>query len=266
MLQADSLAPDTASQIAWMKISPSPSAYENTRGFRQCRIFYGHNPEPFINEIFDRDQRIDAAIIPPSKDFKVIRWTLDAPVTHMTVQFRYAKSPEIYGMAFDNTSGIAVDNISLRGCAGLIFTSMDPRLLREMYKELNVKLFILQFGGNVVPYIADNYRYYEKWYYRQIMRLKEVCPGASVLVIGVADMAVKNGEKFESYPNLGIVNQALRSVLGHAEGHGREKFNAGLGQCGSSSCHFRLRSFHEKRICRHGADVIQCLHLRIPSF
>lgn len=171
-----------------------------------------HNPEPFINEIFDRDQRIDAAIIPPSKDFKVIRWTLDAPVTHMTVQFRYAKSPEIYGMAFDNTSGIAVDNISLRGCAGLIFTSMDPRLLREMYKELNVKLFILQFGGNVVPYIADNYRYYEKWYYRQIMRLKEVCPGASVLVIGVADMAVKNGEKFESYPNLGIVNQALRSA------------------------------------------------------
>jgi len=195
-----------------MKLSPSLSAYGNTRDFRQCRIFYGYNPEPFINEIFEKDQRIDATIIPSSKDFGVIRWKFDAPVNDIMVQFRYTESPEIYGMAFDNTSGIAVDNISLRGCAGLIFTSMDPQLLRKMYKELNVKLFILQFGGNVVPYIADNYRYYEKWYYRQIVRLKELCPEASVLVIGIADMSVKNGERFESYPNLDHVNLAIRSA------------------------------------------------------
>jgi lysophospholipase L1-like esterase len=44
------------------------------------------------------------------------------------------------------------------------------------------------------------------------MCLKELCPGASVLVIGVADMSVKNGEKFESYPNLDKVIEALRSA------------------------------------------------------
>jgi hypothetical protein len=212
MLQSDTLAPDEASRIGWIKFNPTSSAYENTRYFRQCRIFYGHNSEPFINEVFEKDQRIDATIIPPSKGFKVIRWTFDEPVSNMMVQFRYTESPEIYGLALDNTSGIAVDNIPLRGCAGLIFTSIDPQLLRDMYKELNVKLFILQFGGNVVPYIADNYRYYERWYYRQIVRLREICPGASVLVIGVADMSAKNGEKFESYPNLDNVINAIRSA------------------------------------------------------
>lgn len=212
MLQSDTILSGTDSQIGWIKFNRSPMAYENTRYFRQCRIFYGHNSEPFINEVFEKGQRIDAAIIPPSKDLKVIRWTFDQPVSDLMVQFRYTESPEIYGLALDNTSGIAVDNIPLRGCAGLIFTSIDPHLLQEMYKELNVKLFILQFGGNVVPYIADNYRYYERWYYRQILRLRELCPGASVLVIGVADMSVKNGEGFESYPNLDNVINAIKSA------------------------------------------------------
>jgi lysophospholipase L1-like esterase len=211
-LQSDTLFSETDSRIGWIKFNRAPSAYENTRTFRQCRIFYGNNSEPFINEIFERNQRIDAAIIPPSKGFNVIRWTFNEPVSDLLVQFRYTESPEIYGLALDNTSGIAVDNISLRGCAGLIFTSIDPHLLQQMYKELNVKLFILQFGGNVVPYIADNYRYYEKWYYRQIVRLKELCPGASILVIGIADMSVKNGEKFESYPNLDNVINAIKKA------------------------------------------------------
>jgi hypothetical protein len=64
----------------------------------------------------------------------------------------------------------------------------------------------------VVPYIADNYRYYERWYYRQIVRIRELCPGASVLVIGIADMSVKNGEKYESYPNLDKVIYAIKSA------------------------------------------------------
>ena len=211
-LQSDTLHSDADSRIGWIKFNRSPSAYENTQYFRQCRIFYGHNSEPFINEVFEKDQRIDATIVPPSKSFNVIRWMFDEPVSDLMVQFRYTESPEIYGLALDNTSGIAVDNVSLRGCAGLVFTSIDQPLLQEMYKELNVKLFILQFGGNVVPYIADNYRYYERWYYRQIVRLKELCPGASVLVIGIADMSVKNGEKYESYPNLDNVIYALKSA------------------------------------------------------
>jgi hypothetical protein len=211
-LQSDTLASDTTSRTGWIRLTRSASAYENTKYFRQCRIFYGQNSEPFINEIFEKNHRIDAAIIPPTQGLSVIRWIFDEPVSDITVQFRYTVSPEIYGLALDNFKGIAVDNIPLRGCAGLVFTSIDPQLLKEMYKELNVKLFILQFGGNVVPYIADNYRYYEKWYYRQIVRLRELCPGASVLVMGVADMSVKNGNDFESYANLDNVIHTLRSA------------------------------------------------------
>lgn len=211
-LDADPFRKDTTSLTAWVRFSPSPYAYANTRIFRQCRIFYGHNPEPFINEIYLGNTLNDAEIIPASNGLEVIRWEFEAPVSNLMVQFKCRKSPEIYGMALDHISGVAVDNIPLRGCAGLIFTSIDPQQLRDMYRELNVKLFILQFGGNVVPYIADNYRYYERWFYSQIIRLRELCPGASVLVIGVADMSVKDQARFVSYPNLDNVKSAVKSA------------------------------------------------------
>jgi len=211
-LESGKPAVDTTTLTGWVRFSQSPYAYDNTRYFRQCRIFYGHNAEPFINEIYLGNQLSDAEIMPVSNRLKVIRWRFDAPVSNLLVQFRCKESPEIYGLALDHFSGVAVDNIPLRGCAGLIFTSIDPQQLRDMYKELNVKLFILQFGGNVVPYIADNYRYYEKWFYSQIIRLKELCPGASVLVIGVADMSIKDQAKFVSYPNLENVKAAVKGA------------------------------------------------------
>ena len=155
---------------------------------------------------------VDAEIIPASNRLKVIRWMFKDPVNNLMVQFKCQESPEIYGLALDNTTGVAVDNVPLRGCAGLIFTSIDQQLLRDMYKELNVKLFILQFGGNVVPYIADNYRNYEKWFFSQIVRLRALCPGASVLVIGVADMSIKDRDKFVSYPNLENVKNAVKNA------------------------------------------------------
>jgi hypothetical protein len=211
-LKPDPSGEDTATITAWVKFSPSPYAYDNTRMFRQCRIFYGHNPEPFINEIYLGNTLTDAEIIPASNCLKVIRWDFDTPVSNLTVQFRCKESPEIYGLALDQNTGVAVDNIPLRGCAGLIFTAIDQQLLKDMYRELNVKLFILQFGGNVVPYIADNYRYYERWFYNQVVRLRELCPGASVLVIGVADMSVKDQTKFISYPNLENVKSAVKGA------------------------------------------------------
>jgi len=211
-LQNDESVEDTATQTGWVKFGQSPYAYQNTKYFRQCRIFYGHNPEPFINEIYTNNQLLDAEIIPATNRLKVIKWIFDEPVSNLIVQFKCKECPEIYGLALDNTTGVAVDNVPLRGCAGLIFTSIDQQLLRDMYKELNVKLFILQFGGNVVPYIADNYRHYEKWFFSQIVRLKELCPGASVLVIGVADMSIKEREKFVSYPNLENVKSAVKNA------------------------------------------------------
>lgn len=201
---------DTAE--AWITFSMSPYGYRNTRNFSQCRVFYGQNKSPFLSELYLDDQLTDADIFPASSKMNVIRWKFDSPSKKMTLRFRGQASPEIYGIALDGHKGIAVDNIPLRGCSGLFFTNFDEELMRAMYRELNVKLFILQFGGNFVPAGLSNYTGYENWFYSQIIRIKTLCPGAKILVIGVADMSVKDKNQYITNPNVEKVRDALKKA------------------------------------------------------
>ena len=210
--ETDSRIADTSNYQAWISFEKSKYAYSNTGNFTQCRIFYGYNNAPFINEIYRDNILIDADLIPPTHRLNVIKWTFDEPQSSITLKFKGSYSPEIYAIALDSKSGVAVDNVAMRGCSGTVFTQIDSELLQEMYKLLNVKLIILQFGGNVVPYIVENYRYYENWFYGQLMRIKQVCPDVSIIVIGLADMSVKEKDKYITSPNLNKVRNALKNA------------------------------------------------------
>ena len=51
---------------------------------------------------------------------------------------------------------------------------------------------ILQFGGNVVPYIRDTIaaKRYGKRFAKQLSYLKQLKPNSSIIVIGPADIAL----------------------------------------------------------------------------
>jgi hypothetical protein len=116
-------------------------------------------------------------------------------------------TPNIYGVSMDCRSGIAVDNIALRGSSGTDFTKMDKEALKQQFKDLNVGLVIFQFGLNVVPAELNNYNYYERMIFKQLKLIKSVLPNASILVISVTD-ACKNEE--ESYANIDKVRDAQK--------------------------------------------------------
>jgi hypothetical protein len=200
---------------AWVRFRSASTSYTNTRSFYQCRIFYGQNRQPFLNEIYQDGKRIDAEFFPSAKRLHVIRWNLDRPAKDITLTFKGQSSPEIYGVALDGQSGVAVDNIPMRGCSGLFFTSLDEQLIRDMYRELNVKLFILQFGGNFVPAGLPNFNGYERWFEKQLRLIRKVCPDAAILVMGVADMSEKDKTKYVTNPNVLKVRDALRTAAFH---------------------------------------------------
>ena len=208
----DTAYTDTTTSHAWISFKKSPYSAPNTRSFSQCRIFYGQNKQPFLNEILINDELYDADLIPPASSLKELKWVFDQPQQNIKINFTGPSSPEIYGISLESNSGIIVDNIAMRGCSGTVFTLIDIETLKAMYAKLDVKLFILQFGGNVVPHITDDYTYYERWFSRQIKLLESVCPDASVIVIGVADMSVKEKDRYVTYPNLEKVRHALRNA------------------------------------------------------
>jgi lysophospholipase L1-like esterase len=83
-----------------------------------------------------------------------------------------------------------------------------------MYKDLKPRLFILQFGGNVMPYIKDRkaIKNYGRWFASQIRRLQQTCPETAILVIGPSDMSTKEKDKYVTYKYLPDVVAALKEA------------------------------------------------------
>ena len=200
-----------------INLRKSNITYQRTRKFKQCRVFYGYNDGPFIAELKYKDKTLDAELIPVSRQLNTLSWDIDGALDEITISFKGADSPDIYGIALDDHSGIAVDNIPLRGSSGTDFTRTDLAFLRTMYQKLNTKLIILQFGVNLVPYITENYSYYEKQFYKQLKTLKGLRPDISIIVIGVSDMSQNKNGQYVSYPNIEKIRNAQKNAAFKAD-------------------------------------------------
>ena len=84
----------------------------------------------------------------------------------------------------------------------------------KMYNDLKPRLFLLQFGGNVMPYIKDEkaIKNYGRYFKNQILRLQMLCPDAAIIVIGPSDMSTKEKDKYVTYGYLPDVVEALKEA------------------------------------------------------
>ena len=131
-------------------------------------------------------------------------------IEELELSFHFPEGGRIYGISFESSGGLQMDNIAMRGGSGLIFTSMDQATQEAMLNHLSPGLILLQYGGNVVPYM--NARYYKRAFKRQLDFFKSVCPEAPILVIGPSDMSVRENGDFVTYPNLEKIRDALKSA------------------------------------------------------
>ena len=119
---------------------------------------------------------------------------------------------EIYAVLLDGDPGVAIDNISLRGCSGTIFTRMNESIVRQSFDLLNTRLIIMQFGGNRMPDIktTKNITPYLAELEKQIQYMRRVAPEATLLFIGPADMGRRYNGKMDTWHGLPELNDSLR--------------------------------------------------------
>jgi hypothetical protein len=143
---------------------------------------------------------------------KVYTWNLSEPLSKFTLQL--SGQGEVYGIAADGTSGVAVDNIPFRGSSGTFFTALDSAVMAAMFKQLNTRMILLEFGGNKMPSIqgAKSIEAYRNKLSEQIAWLREVCPEAKILLIGPSDMSTKVKAKLCSYPCLEPMVEAMKDA------------------------------------------------------
>ena len=209
----DTAVADTVMHTATVTLRGAPRAYGKARTFTTCKLYYGWHRTPLALEMRQGDEVISTETIEPADKLLVREWRFPSAPKDITITFTGADSPDVYGIALDGGPGLSVDNIAARGAAGYEFRRADHTVLLGRYHDLDVKLLILQYGGNVLPNLksAEEAAQYGRFFGAQIARFKQLIPGVSIIVIGPSDMSVKEGDAYVTRPFLEDVRDALKT-------------------------------------------------------
>ena len=197
-------------KTAWIKIERrSLKAYPPLR-FSRLKLMLTNSHAPTLLEVTTPTKTLFSNTLKPNAGLQELDLSMQQSSESITLSFRGSGCPEIFGLALDANTGVAVDNIPLRSSSGVDFVKANELLLRESYKLVNAKLIIMQFGANVVPQVMESYSAYEEQLYRQLALIKQLAPRVSILVAGVSDMARRSGGVLASYPNIVKIRNAQR--------------------------------------------------------
>ena len=195
---------DTPIYEASVNFSRSNIAYRNDRYYNKIRLFYGNSKEPVLAEVYADGKLIHFDKLSPSKSVQVKDWYLRKSPKEVSIKFTGKDSPDIYGISLENSRGIIVDNIPMRGASGTDFTRINYSSFSRMINMLNTKMIILEYGGNAIPFIESErqLKIYGRMFYKQLLMFKKLNKRIPIIVIGPADMSTKIDGEFETYPML----------------------------------------------------------------
>lgn len=219
----DSLIDDSLAQEGRIVLRKVGRAYGRSQRYTRCRVLFGHNRRPVTVALGVDGGIPETREYPAGTGLRIAEFTA-APRTSLDLSFTGADSPEVYGVSLESANGVVVDNIAARGAGGTELRRVDKALLKAMYDALDVKLLILQFGGNAVPHIksAQDAEDYGAWLGSQIATWRKLCGGVPVILIGPSDMSIKDGVEWTTRPWVEEVNAALRK---HALANGAAYFD-----------------------------------------
>ena len=179
----------------------------------------------------------------------------------------------VYGISQESSTGIIVDNIPMRGCLGLVFNKIDSTQLTQFYRNENVTLIIMQFGGNAIPFNEkpSTIQSIVRGLRQQVRYIQSCAPHASILFIGPSDMLTTIDGVEQSYPMVSYMDRLLHkmaleehiayfSLFRWMGGNGSMARWKEIGLAGSDGIHF-MRSGARKA----GNAVAEWLVEKIPS-
>jgi len=199
---------------AWLKIEPANYGFYRVKKFSQMNMLLGGNTKLVTITITVDSIVVLQDVIKANTFNRKIKIKFKSTPSQIKIDFEGLDSPDVYGISLESNSGVIVDNIPLRGASGTLFRGISKTQLERQYGEEPIRLVILQFGGNSVPYIdtkgrAKNFGNYFK---SNLRYLKSILPKASFIVIGPSDMATKVKGEFVTYPMLETIRNEVQKA------------------------------------------------------
>ncbi len=136
---------------------------------------------------------------------------VDQPSSSVRLHFGLYRRVPFYGISFDSSTGVIVDNFSARGDSGQGLRRISKPVLAAFQKHLDYDLIILQYGLNVLNHQLRDYTWYERQIKKSIRHLQEALPGVPILLIGVPDRAVRLQGRMQTDPSVPRITEAQRA-------------------------------------------------------
>ncbi len=186
-------------------------AREGAKTFESVSVLYGRGENLEVKAFSDTLKPVP--VVESRGSGTLVTWHFGRPVQKATLKFK--GSAEIYAVGADGESGVAVDNVPLRGCSGTIFTRISKPLMEDSFALTNTRLIILQFGGNMMPMVRGTkiIQQYQEQIQQQIAYFHEVAPEAKILFIGPSDMGKSVGGRMVTWPYLPEMVDSLKATV-----------------------------------------------------
>jgi len=186
--------------------------FNTSRRSGQCNLIrmFLHSYTEGGSVVFEVNDTIVDTISKIGGGFSEVALSHPSHIKDLKLYLDLPQGGRIYGISFESPRGMHMDNIAMRGSSGLVFSKMNRKQQQEMMDRLSPEMILLQFGGNVVPYMRPNY--YREFFKRELDFFKDLVPGTPIVVIGPADMSIREKGMFKTYPQLEPIRDALRQA------------------------------------------------------
>lgn len=213
----DSVSKDTLDWTsAEVNVGVSNRAYRSSKYFNTLKLHYDNASSPCYLEVKKGNTILFADTLKKDGRYHLLKINLPSwdDATPITLNFKAKYSPDFYGLSLENNYGVQLDNVAMRGSAGTKFVSLDYASTQEMMHQLKPQLILMQFGGNVMPYLKDSSSIarYMRQLKAQINRLKKWNPKSQIMFIGPSDMSYAVDGQMQSYPLLPALNNAIKEL------------------------------------------------------
>ncbi len=210
----DSLWTDTLQFEGSLAYTGYKELYNLAKSFSQLKLYYELPKGKAQLSFTVNDSTITDSLVSDSGKLQTFAWKTNEKVKDFSMKLSGNQSPKFFGLSLEPDKGIVLDNVAMRGSSGTFFHKNRGGTTTQMLSSLNPSLIILEYGGNVMPYIKDSAKcdYYAKSIASQLRIVKSLCPKAAIIFIGPADMSYKNDLYYESYPLLEYVRDVLKQV------------------------------------------------------
>ena len=204
----------TDSTSAWIELRPSSMATARCKTYNEVTIYFGNCKYGFDLKVYDDAKLIASEIIPATSGIDSRTWKIGAASKRLRFEFIGPDSPDVYGIELDGNNAVNLSNIALRGNDGGAFRRVNAPGMKYVFDDLNAELFILQFGGNAVPYLSgeDAAKNYGLGFKNHIKMFKRLVPGASIIVVGPSDMSTSVDGVFQTWPYLESLKNGMKQA------------------------------------------------------